>query len=812
MTIRQDVAYAIRLLRKSPVFTLTAVLSLTIGIGANAAIFSLADALLLRDRPGIRDPDTLVDVGRTQRGEGFDNMSYPNFADYRDRNTVFSGLAGYRFGAEPIGLGARDGAESVFGAAVSGNYFDVLGVPMALGRGFVASEDRPGAAQHVAVLSYSLWQGRFEGARDIVGRTIHLNGRSFTVVGVTAAGFVGNTFTRSDLWLPMSVYPGTAGRGADLLTDRSSVWMVAVGRLKPGVTRDQAHAQMTAIARDLEREYPRENEGKGVALSPSHRLPGFMRTYAAAFVSLLFALVGLVLAIACTNVAGMMLARSLSRAREIAVRIAIGAGKARIVGQLVTESLLLSIVGAAGGVLLAVWMIRGLQQLLPNLPVALAVDIRLDWRVVTFSVVLAITAGVLFGLVPALQAAKTDLTTAMKSDGPAAGPRRLRLRQTFVVAQVAMSVLLVVCGLLFTRSLINAGGVDPGFDVANVEVADIDFRLAGYEREAGALVQDQILARVDRLAGVQSASFVANLPLIGSSIGLGRLRTSGQAPDAPGIRADWNMVTPRYFETMRTTLLRGRSFTDTDRAGTPPVAVVNETLARRAWPGEDPVGKTLEHGDGDTKRVLQIVGVARDGKYRWVIEEPRAFIYVPLAQNYRSNLSLLVKTDGRRVASDVRAVVRAINPVLPVTHSATLAEVTAVGLLPHRLAAGIAGTFGLVGVVLAAIGVYGITAYNVTQRTREIGVRVALGAARRDVLGLVIGQAMRMSATGAAIGLLLAAAATRLLVSLLYGVQPLDPVSFGTGAALFCGLALAASWMPAKRAASLNPVEALRTE
>ena len=812
MTIGQDVAYAIRLLRKSPVFTLTAVLSLTIGIGANAAIFSLADALLLRDRPGIRDPDTLVDVGRTQRGEGFDNMSYPNYVDYRDRNTVFSGLAGYRFGSEPMGLGGRDGAERVFGAGVSGNYFDVLGVPMALGRGFLASEDRAGAAQQVAVLSHRLWQRRFASARDILGRTIHINGRPFSVIGVAAEGFVGNTFTDTELWVPLTAYVATAGRSSDLLTNRGAVWMVGVGRLKPGVTLDQAHAQMTAVARDLEREYPNENKEKGVALSPSHRLPGFMRTYVAAFIGLLFALVGLVLAIACTNVAGMMLARSLARAREVAVRIAMGAGKVHIVRQLVTESLLLSIVGAAGGIVLAVSMIRAMRALLPTLPIVLALDIRLDWRVVTFSALLAIVTGVLFGLVPALQAAKTDLTTAMKSEGPAVGPRRLRLRQAFVVAQVAMSVLLVVCGLLFARSLVNAGSIDPGFDVRDVEVAEIDFRLAGYERETAALVQQQILARVEQLAGVRSAAFTLQIPLMGGGHGLGPLTLPGQPVESRDrIRPDWNVVSPRYFETMRSRLVRGRAFSEADTATMPAVAIVNETFARRAWPGEDALGKTLEH-HGETKRVLHIVGLAADGKYRSLGEEPRAFIYVPLSQNYMADLSLLARTDGRRVASDLRSILRDINPNLPIVHSATLAETTAIGLVPHRLAAGIAGTFGFVGLVLAAIGIYGITAYNVTQRTREIGLRVALGAARGDVLGLVIGQAMRMSATGAAIGLLLAAAATRLLVSLLYGVQPLDPVSFGAGAALFCGLALAASWLPARRAASLNPVEALRTE
>jgi predicted permease len=809
----RDVVYACRVLRHSPGLATTAILSLTIGIAANAAIFSLADALLLRQRPGIREPSTLVDVGRTQGGNGFDNMSYPNYVDYRDRNQVFSGLAGCRLFAEPMGLGGHDGAERVFGLAVSGNYFDVLGVPMALGRGFLPSEDRPGAAQQVTVLSHRLWQQRFQGASDIAGRSVHINGRPFTVVGVTAAGFTGSTITEADLFLPFAIYPLAAGRTPRLLTNRASVWMIGVGRLKPHVTLDHARAEMTALAAALEREHPKDNEGRGVALVPSHRLPGIMRPYATAFVGLLFALVGLVLAIACTNVAGMLLARSLARAREVAVRLAVGAGKARIICQLMTESLLLSIAGAVGGIVLAAWLIGGLRALLPVMPMAVAVDIRLDWRVASFSILLAIATSVLFGLVPALQAARADLVTAMRGDGSGAGPRRLRLRQVFVVAQIAMSVLLVVCGLLLVRSLRQAGSIHPGFETDNVEVAGFDFRLAGYDEETGRLVHEQILSRVGQVAGVRSVAFAAMSPLTGDGLGLGALTRPDQAGDAPDrIRADWNVVTPRYFETMRSTLVRGRMFTDADRATTPPVAIVNETFARRVWPGEDPVGKTLVH-DGDTKRILQVVGLAADGKYRSLGEEPRAFIYVPLAQNYFASLSLLVKTDGsRRVTPELRAVMRQINPNLPIVHAATLAETTAIGLLPHRFAAGVAGAFGFVGLLLAAIGIYGITAYNVAQRTREIGVRVALGAARSHVLRLVIGQAMRMSVTGAVIGLLLAAGATQLLVSLLYGVQPLDPVSFLTGAMLFCGLAFAASWLPARRAAALNPVEALRTD
>jgi predicted permease len=378
MSLGQDLSFAARVLRRSSLFTATAVLSLAVGIAANAAIFSLADALLLRGRPGIADPDRLVDVGRSQDGEGFDNLSYPNYLDFRDRNTVFAGLAAHRFEAGPLGLGSGDGAERIFGSPVSANYFDVLGVRMVQGRGFRPEEDRAGGEDAVAVISFGLWQNRFSQATDVAGRTIRLNGRPFTIVGVTPQGFTGPSFLAPDVWIPLSAYPATTGRDASLLASRPAVWLQCIGRLRPGVTLEQARAEMTAIARDLERTYPDDNRGKGAALSPSHRVPGFLRPMVAGFVGLLFALVGLVLLIACTNVAGMLLARGVARAREVAVRLAVGAGRGRIVLQLVTESVLLSLIGGACGVLGAVWTIQALRGFIPALPMPVSVDLRLD--------------------------------------------------------------------------------------------------------------------------------------------------------------------------------------------------------------------------------------------------------------------------------------------------------------------------------------------------------------------------------------------------------------------------------------------------
>jgi len=816
MSTLRDVAFAARLLRRSPLFTLTAVLSLAIGIAGNGAIFSLADALLLAPRPGLSDPATLVDVGRTQDGRGFDTFSYPNYIDFRDRNTVFTGLAAMRFGPEAVGLAVDDGgAERVWGMPASANFFDVLGTRFAIGRGFRAEEDQPGGGNAVAVISYELWQRRFERSPHIVGRTIRLNGRPFSIVGVAMEGFTGPGLLGSDLWVPLTAFPSLGGRGATLLTSRAAVWMVGIARLKPGVTLAQAGAQMAGVARALEREYPEENRGKGAALVEHGPVPGGeMRTMFAAFIAFLFALVALVLLIACTNVAGMLLARGVTRAREVAVRLAVGAARGRIIRQLVTETLVIALTGSVVGVLGAALLMRAFRALLPGLPVPIAVTLSLDWRVVAFSISLAVITGMLSGLVPAMQAARTDLVSSLKIES-GGSTSRPRLRQAFVVAQVAMSILLVVVAILFMRSLREAVNIDPGFDPRGADVVAVDFRLAGYDGTSGPTASDEFLRRVQQLPGVRDAAYARVLPLTGSGLGLGRLSLPGDAPDAPGINADWNVVTPTYFATMRSTLVGGRAFGTDDRQGAPDVAIVNETLARRAWPGQEPIGKLLVQDGGrlEPARQLLVVGVAKDGKYRSLGEEPRAFIYVPFAQHYTAEVNLIARRSGSdSTVPGIRALLQQMDPKLPITTAAPLEEATAVGLLPQRVALWIAGGFGTVGLALACIGIYGITAFNVTQRRREIGVRVALGATRERVLALVVRQAMGMALVGLAVGLALAGAATQLLTSLLYGIKPLDPTSFATGAALLCAFALFASWIPARRAASVNPIDALRSE
>lgn len=810
-TFWQDLRHGIRQLWRSPLFTITAIASIAIGIAGNATIFSLASAVLLRPVPVVTGGDRLVEIGRTQDGSGFDTLSYPNLVDYRDRNTVFDGIAGFRDN-QSFGLGFDAGAERVQGAAVSANYFRVLGVSMALGRAFRDDEDRAGAATAVAVLSDRLWRSRFEADPSILGRTIRLNGHPLTVIGVAPRGFLGHNLATSDVWIPLTLRSDLVNGDGQLLTMREGVWLLALGRLRTGVSLDQAQAQMTQIGRDLELEYLQANRGKGIALAALGPLPAQIRGTAAGFIGVLFALVGLILLIACTNVGGMLLARGVTRSREVAVRLALGASRARIVRLLVTESVLLGAAGATVGIGAAVGLIRLLGTLLPVLPVALNVDLRLDWRVVAFSALLAVVAGVLAGLLPALEAARADLTASIKAESAARGGRPLRLRQSFVVAQVAMSVLLVVIALLLARSITNAARIDPGFRIANVDVAVVDLRLGGYDETRGPAFAGDLVSRVEQLPGIRSAASSGVVPLAAGGFALGRLRVPSAPTDGPGIAADWNVISPGYFETIEIPIVRGRPFARTDIRGSVDVPIVNETLAQRVWPERDPIGELLIQEGIEGERTLQVVGVARDAKYRTLGESPRGFVYVPLAQQYRPTLSLLVRRDNVSAIPAIRALVREADPNLPVAQAATLSAMTAFSLVPHRLAGWIAGSVGLIGLLLAAIGVYGIAAHAVTRRTREIGIRVALGALGYQVVGMVVRQSMLLAGIGAVIGLAAAALGTQLLTSLLYGVRSLDPISFAGGAALLTFLALLASLIPARRAARLNPVEALRVE
>jgi predicted permease len=810
----QDVRYAARMLRNSPLFAVTAALSLAIGIGANTTIFSLANALLVRPRPGLSDPGRLVDIGRTTDGEGFDTISYPNYRDIRDRART---VAVYAYEIEPraMSLGGRGEAERVFGATVSGNYFAVLGTTPAAGR-LLRAEDDVGGGQPVAVISHELWARRFASDASILGAPIVLNGVPFTVAGVAPRGFQGTTLLKSDVWIPIALGSvASTRRSAGLLDERRAVWLVMGGRLEPGASAAQAGAELSSIAAALEREFPQVNRGHGLAVAPSAVVPG--RTpMIAGFLGVLMAIVGLVLLIACVNIAGMLLARAAGRRREIAVRLAVGAGRGRLVRQLLTETAILFALGGAAGLGLSRWLTALLLGVIPQLPFPIAVEVTTDWRVMAFAIAVSLVASVVSGLAPALQASRADLVAALKAEGLDRTPSRLRLRNAFVVGQVTMSLVLIVAAGLFLRSLERAAATPPGFDQTNVDVVSLDLSLARYGEPEGRAFVRALLGRVRGLPGVVSATAANDLPLDGGRMGLGPIYVPGieAAPGRAAFSADWNIVEPGFFATLRLPLLAGRDFTDADTADSPGVIIINRALARRIWQDADPIGRRVEYQPGlDEPRVaVTVVGVTSDARLISLDGEVEPFAYVPLSQQFSTRTSLLVRTTGASAIPDVRRVVRELNPNLPVTRAMPLGEVTAISLVPQRLAASVAGSLGIVGLLLAAIGIYGVASYMVSSRTREIGIRMALGADRANVLRLVLGHGMLLAGIGVAIGLVLAAACSRFVESLLFGVTALDPVTFAGTCALFVVVSLAATYIPARRATRVEPVAALRNE
>ena len=819
MSVASDLRHGVRLLARSPIFTLTSILSLAIGIAATTAIFSIADAMFLRPRVGVRHPATLVDIGRTTQGEGFDNFGYPLFAAMREQTKSFEGVSATRGVAEVMALGNAESSERVFAALVSGNYFEVVGTRAALGRFFTPEEDRIPGARPVAVLTHHFWTRRFSADPNIIGQTIRLNNLPYTIVGVAEEGFTGTTIFSTDLWVPMAMDAQVRASDTSLLTHHDAVWMMALGRLKNGVTPQQARDELAAIMRNYLREQGQTNrvERWGVGVAVSSRVPpGFMGPVAG-FIGVLGALTALVLLIACSNVAAMLLARALDRRREVATRLAIGASRGRILAQLLTEGLTLALLAGTLSIPLAAVIVAWLSSLQPSLPVALGFELRVDPRVMAFAFLISGLTCIAFALLPALQTTRVDVAPALHGRGTTADRKRAWLRQGLVAGQVAMALLLLIAAGLFLRSLQEAASVDIGFNPRGVDTLQIDTRIGGYRTDAdGMRAVDSLSDELRRVPGVVAVAASRMVPLQGGGLGLGRLRVPGRVgPDGTDeISADWDVISERFFETLEMPIVQGRAFNQRDRAGAPYVAIINETMAAELWPGQNPIGRTiLQQVSGTEERALHVVGVARQSKYRTVGETPLNFIYVPIAQQFMSEVTFYVRRGtGASLISELRSAVVRFNPNLPVIFAQTLESATAVGLLPQRLAAWIAGSVGTIGLLLAALGLYGLTAFSVAQRAREIAVRMALGATRQSVLSLVLRQAGRLAAIGTVVGLALAAGISQLLGSLLVGVGAIDLVAFGVATALMVAVLLLASWAPARRASAMDPMGALRAE
>jgi predicted permease len=811
-TLWQDVRYGARMLMKQPGFTLIAVITLALGIGANTAIFSLLNTVLLRALP-VERPQQIVAVNVTMnRGAEYVVTSYPNYQDLRDRNDVLAGLIAYR--PTPLSLSSDGKNERMFGYLATGNYFDVLDVKAALGRTFTPDDDRAPGAHPVAVMSYACWQQRFGGDPNVVGKNVILNGHTFTVVGVTPQSFYGTEILFAPaFWAPMMMQRQIEP-GSDFLTERGDGRLMMTGRLKDGVSKEQAQAALGHLMNQLAAEHPRVNEGRGVQLNPPGLISPQFRTPIIGFAGVLMGVVGLVLLLACTNLASLLLARATGRRKEIAVRLALGASRWQIVRQLLTESLLLALLGGVFGLLFAYWVGDLVAAFKPPVDFALRIDLGLDWRVLSFTLCLAALTGVVFGALPALQASRPDLVPALKDEASLAGYRRSRLRNALIVAQVALSLVLLICAGLIVRSLQQAQSLNPGFNPNQAVMLSFDLGLQGYDKARGQAFHQQALERVRALPGVSAAALADYLPLTLTE-STTSVYVEGKTPPnfAQLPSTIYCRVGTDYFRAMGIPLLAGREFTPQEREKESRVVIVNEAFARRFWPNENAVGRQFKFG-GVEGEPWQIVGVARDGKYVSLGESPRLLVYEPLLRNYSSLVNLVVRasSDAPLALAAVRREVQSLDATLPLYNVKTLHEHLSLPLFPARVAAVVLGCFGLLALLLAAIGIYGVMSFNVAQRTREIGLRMALGATARDVLRLLVRQGMSLALLGVVIGLAAAFAVTRLLADLLLGVSATDPLTFLAIVALLTSVALLACYVPAWRATEVDPLVALRCD
>ncbi|MFN2623350.1 MAG: ADOP family duplicated permease [Chthoniobacterales bacterium] len=807
----QDLRFGARMLFRSPGFSILAILCLTLGIGTNAAVLSWIEGILIRPYPSVAHQDRMFALNATTRGvTGYTGLSFPDFLDYEKNSTLFESFIVDRIMGTTLSVGDR--AERATGGIVSANYFDALGVRPILGRGFRPEEGTGRNAHPVTVISYRTWQERYGGDPNIIGRTQILNGIQHTIVGVAPEKFHGTFIGYSfSFWVPTSMQETFDTTGYKL-EDRGARWIEGYAFLKPGVTRQQAEAELHAIAQRLEKDYPETDRGHDLSLSPLWKTPFNQANNMSTTLGITMAVVFFVLLIACANVSNLLLARSLLRRHEMTMRLALGAGRRRLIKQLFTEGLLLAFIAIVGGIAVAYWCRNALVLSFPSPAAGIVIDFpgQIDWRVLLASVAICIGATMLFALVPAIQASHVDLSGALKSEGGGVvgGSNRSRLRYGLVLVQVSLSFILLAGTGLLLQSLQRMQNTSPGFDT-DVIVSGADLFSAGYNLERAKAFHTQLLDRTREIPGVEAATLSRLVPFGYGVFSTAPLEIDGyqRAPDEQ-ISSSYLEVAEDYFKTMSIPMVAGREFQRADDENALPIAIINETMAAQYWRGKDPIGQRVKVKD----RWLQIVGVAKTVKYENKLELPRSFFYVPVRQNFFVSSNLLIRTRATpgAIRNALAREVQALDPNLGPTAPFRVQEQVDRKGYTARLSATLVAIFGAMALFLAAIGLYAVMSYSVSQSTRELGLRMALGASVKDLLRLVISRGMRLTIAGIIIGTVAALSLTRLMGDLLYQVSPRDPLAFGFALAVMIAVAFIACFLPARRAARIDPVTALR--
>jgi predicted permease len=817
-SIWQDVRYSLRMIGKAPGFAVIAILTLALGIGANTTIFSWVNSALLNPVPGLASPNEVVALTLSNPGENPFAFTYPDIQALRNGQQSFTGITACNIAS--MSLTGNGKPERLWGMVATANYFDVLGVRPVLGRGFLPEEDeKPGGAP-VAVISYRLWQTHFGASPNVVGQQVEINQHPYTIVGVTPAVFQGSqTGVRTEIWVPIMMVDQIVPR-SDLLHDHHYFWLFAFGRLKPGVQPEKAQQEMTVLLQPEVKSFPEEHRGhSNVSVYPLWRSPFGLNFFLATLLPILMAIAGLVLLLACANVANLMLVRSVGRRREIAIRMSLGASRWRLVRQLLVESLLLSLAGGVVALLITTWTAGTFMKFIPATDFPISLGVPIDRAVLIAAFAISLLTGVIFGILPALRSSSLAPGAVLKEDtGNASGSlRKARLTSGLVVAQISLSLLLLICAGLFIRSFLSAQSINPGFNAHNVMVASYDVFTSGYSDERAAAFDRQLEAKLEATPGIKSAALSSRLPL--GFGGSSAVKPEGYVPQAnESMETQAAMITPNYFQTLEIPMVKGRDFTMQDNMTSQRVAIVSEAFVNRYWPNQEGLGKQVN--SDLTHEWFTVVGVARDSKVTGLNEKPTPFLYLPhyqvslLNQPGGSTMNVIARTTGDPLAmgKTVEQTIHELNADLVVFSVTTLESSEAISSFPQRIAGTFVGAFGLLALVLAAVGIYGVTAYTTRQRTHEIGVRMALGASKQDILRLVLGHGLRLTFIGVAVGLAASFALTRYLGSLLLGVTSTDAITFSGVAVLLCAVALFACFIPARRAMRVDPMVALHYE